>query len=117
MVATLKQADILLFSYGTLQAKAVQMANFGRLLSGRPDLLPGYTLMPIIIDDSAVIALSGKSQHMIAKRSHAGDEVTGMVFEITAQELDAADRYEVADYSRIQVTLKSGVKAWVYVGA
>jgi len=117
MAATLKQADILLFSYGTLQVKAVQLANFGRLLSGRPDLLPGYTLVPIIIDDSAVIALSGKSQHMIAKRSNAGDEVTGMVFELTAEELAAADRYEVAEYTRVQVTLKSGVKAWVYVGA
>jgi hypothetical protein len=117
MVGNLKHPDVLLFSHGTLQVKAVQMANFGRLLSGRPDLLPGYTLVPIIINDSAVIALSGKSQHMIAKRSHANDEVTGMVFEITADELAAADRYEVAEYTRVQVTLKSGVKAWVYVGA
>jgi hypothetical protein len=117
MVGTLTQADILLFSYGTLQDTAVQMANFGRLLSGHPDQLTGYTLVPIIIDDSAVIALSGKSQHMIAKLSNASDEVTGMVFEITAQELAAADRYEVAEYTRVQVTLKSGVKAWVYVGA
>jgi gamma-glutamylcyclotransferase (GGCT)/AIG2-like uncharacterized protein YtfP len=42
--------------------------------------------------------------------------VTGMVFEITAEELTAADRYEVAQYSRVEVTLKSGVQAWVYVG-
>jgi Gamma-glutamyl cyclotransferase, AIG2-like len=115
--SSVTQADILLFSYGTLQDEAVQMANFRRLLSGRPDLLPGYTLVPIIIVDAAVIALSGKSQHKIAKRSNAGDEVTGMVFEITAAELAAADQYEVAEYTRVQVTLKSGVKAWVYVGA
>jgi hypothetical protein len=117
MAGTLKHPNVLLFSYGTLQVKAVRMANFGRLLSGRPDLLPGYTLVPIIINDSAVIALSGKSQHMIAKRSHANDEVTGMVFEITADELAAAHRYEVGEYTLVQVTLKSGVKAWVYVGA
>jgi hypothetical protein len=117
MVSNLTRADILLFSYGTLQDKAVQMANFGRLLSGRPDLLPGYTLVPITIDDAAVIALSGKSQHMIAKRSSASDEVIGMVFEITAEELSAADRYEVAEYTRVQVALESGAKAWVYVGA
>jgi gamma-glutamylcyclotransferase (GGCT)/AIG2-like uncharacterized protein YtfP len=61
--------------------------------------------------------LSGKSQHMIAKRGDAGDEVKGIVFEITSAELAAADRYEVAEYSRVLVTLKSGVKAWVYVGA
>jgi hypothetical protein len=37
-----------------------------------------------------------------------------MVFEITAEELAAADRYEVAEYTRVLVTLKSGVEAWVY---
>jgi len=113
-----KQVAVLLFSYGTLQDKAVQMANFGRHLSGRSDSLPGYTLLPIMINDPAVVALSGKSEHMIAKRSaHAADEVTGMVFEITASELAAADRYEVSEYTRVQVTLKSGVNAWVYVAA
>jgi gamma-glutamylcyclotransferase (GGCT)/AIG2-like uncharacterized protein YtfP len=115
-VGTLPLTDILLFAYGTLQDKAVQMANFGRLLSGRPDSLPGYTLSPIAIDDLAVVALSGKSQHMIAKRGNTGDQVTGVVFEITAEELAAADRYEVAEYTRVLVTLKSGVKSWVYVG-
>jgi Gamma-glutamyl cyclotransferase, AIG2-like len=109
--------DVLLFSYGTLQDKAVQLANFGRLLSGRPDRLPGYSLSPIAIDDPAVVALSGKSQHTIAKRSNAADEVAGMVFEITAHELAAADRYEVAEYTRVEATLKSGVSAWVYVAA
>jgi len=108
---------VLLFSYGTLQDKAVQMANFGRVLSGRPDCLPGYTLSPIAIDDPAVVALSGKSQHTIAKRSDAAQEVTGTVFEITAPELAAADRYEVDEYTRVQVTLKSGISAWVYVEA
>jgi len=93
------------------------MANFGRLLTGHADSLSGYTLHPISIDDPSVVALSGKSQHMIAKRSErTGDEVAGVVFEITAAELAAADRYEVAQYSRVEVTLKSGVKAWVYVG-
>ncbi|HEY2465927.1 MAG TPA: gamma-glutamylcyclotransferase family protein [Steroidobacteraceae bacterium] len=115
--AVLIQTDILLFSYGTLQDKAVQLANFGRLLSGRPDSLPGYTLLPIEIADAAVVALSGKSQHMIAKRSNDDDEVTGMVFEITAEELAAADRYEVSEYTRVLVTLKSGVNSWVYVRA
>jgi hypothetical protein len=112
-----EQVAVLLFSYGTLQDSAVQMANFGRLLSGRADSLPGYTLLPIAIDDPTVVALSGKSQHTIAKRTDADDEVIGMVFEITAEELVAADRYEVADYTRVLVTLKSSVNAWVYVAA
>jgi len=93
------------------------MANFGRLLSGRADSLPGYTLSPIAIDDPKVVTLSGKSQHTIAKRGDADDEVIGIVFEITAEELVAADRYEVADYTRVLVTLKSGKNAWVYVAA
>jgi hypothetical protein len=107
---------ILLFSYGTLRDTAVQMANFGRLLSGRPDSLSGYTLARITIDDAAVVALSGKPQHMIAERSkNAADEVSGVVFEITREELAAADRYEVAQYTRVLLTLKSGLKSWVYV--
>lgn len=112
-----KQDIVRLFSYGTLRDSAVQLANFGRLLSGHADFLPGYTLVPIVIRDAAVVALSGKSQHMIAKLAKAEDEVGGVVFEITAQELAAADRYEVAEYSRVQVTLKSGVQSWVYVEA
>jgi Gamma-glutamyl cyclotransferase, AIG2-like len=117
-MSNLKPISVLLFSYGTLQDEAVQMANFGRLLAGHTDSLPGYTLHPISIDDPSVVALSGKSQHMIAKRSErTGDEVAGVVFELTAEELAAADLYEVAQYSRVEVTLKSGVKAWVYVGA
>ena len=33
------------------------------------------------------------------------------------EELAAADRYEVADYKRVAVTLASGLTAWVYVRA
>jgi hypothetical protein len=47
----------------------------------------------------------------------AGDEVEGLVFEITADELASADRYEVNDYKRIAVTLKSGLEAFAYVKA
>jgi hypothetical protein len=110
-------AAVLLFSYGTLQDPAVQMANFGRLLTGRADSLLGYTLSPIAIDDPSVVALSGKSQHTIAKRADADREVFGTVFEISAEELAAADRYEVADYTRVLVTLKSGASAWVYTAS
>ena len=37
-------SSVLLFSYGTLQDKDVQMANFGRELTGHEDALPGYAL-------------------------------------------------------------------------
>lgn len=109
---------MLLFSYGTLQDKTVQMANFGRFLTGRADSLPGYTVLAILIGDPAVVALSGKTHHLIAQRSvKPTDEVLGTVFDITAEELVAADRYEVSDYTRVAVILKSGAQAWVYVRA
>ncbi|MNG26616.1 hypothetical protein D3C84_1116290 [compost metagenome] len=45
------------------------------------------------------------------------DEIAGTVFEISEQELFAADGYEVADYRRVGVVLRSGASAWVYVQA
>lgn len=43
------------------------------------------------------------------------DQVSGMVFTVSAEELLNADAYEVDDYHRIQVRLMSGETAWVYV--
>lgn len=107
---------VLLFSYGTLQDKAVQIANFGRELRGTPDALPGYTESLVAITDPEVVAVSGKTHHPIVQPSaDKKDEVKGTVFEITAQELAAADQYEVAEYKRTSVLLKSGMQAWVYV--
>ena len=111
-------AAILLFSYGTLQDKKVQVAQFGRELRGRPDSIPGYRQTLLEITDPQVIATSGKTHHpIVAPSPDPADEVCGSVFEITAQELAAADQYEVSDYRRVSVKLKSGVEAWVYVRA
>jgi hypothetical protein len=112
------QPPILLFSYGTLQDKAVQIANFGRELSGRRDSLTGYSESLVAIEDAGVVATSGKTHHPIVRPSaNPQDEVPGTVFEITAAELAAADAYEVSDYKRVCVGLKSGAAAWVYVRA
>jgi len=43
--------------------------------------------------------------------------VDGMAFAISKAELAAADQYEVDDYRRISVPLRSGATAWVYVFA
>ena len=48
-----------LFSYGTLQLQAVQMANFGRQLTGTSDVLPGFEMGSLEIDDPAVVAAIG----------------------------------------------------------
>lgn len=118
MVPEPQESAILLFSYGTLQDRAVQLANFGRELSGRPDAMTGYALNWVEITDPDVLKTSGKAQHPIVYASYdPKDEVRGTVFEITQQELHAADGYEVADYKRVSVLLKSGVHAWVYIKA
>ena len=115
---TAATAPVLLFSYGTLQDTKVQLANFGRELRGRPDAMPGYRQTLIAITDPQVVATSGKTHHPIVEpSSNPLDEVGGTVFEITVRELAAADQYEVSDYKRVSVRLKSGLDAWVYVRA
>lgn len=112
------KTTVLIFSYGTLQDKAVQLANFGRELSGTSDSLPGYSTSLIAIGDPRVVAASGKTHHTIAERStNPAEAVPGMVFRISPEELAAADRYEVSEYTRVQLTLKSGLRAWAYVRA
>ena len=107
-----------LFSYGTLQLEAVQMALFGRRLSGRPDVLPGFAESAILIDDPETVALSGKTHHSIVRSTgNATDSVAGTVFALTPEEIARADEYEVSDYKRVAVLLGSGIPAWVYVDA
>lgn len=106
----------LLFSYGTLQLETVQLDTFGRKLAGVRDAILGFVLSSIEIKDDKTVALSGQKIHSIAiaTGNHA-DFVEGVVFEITAAELLKADAYEVSDYERKLVDLKSGGKAWVYL--
>ena len=110
---------VLLFSYGTLQNKNVQIANFGRELVGREDTLPGYARRIVRTDDPKVVAVTGESLLANVEPSpDPGAAVSGVVFEITSDELAAADKYEeIASYHRISVILKSGDRAWVYVRA
>jgi len=113
-----KAATILLFSYGTLQQENVQLSSFGRRLEGTPDAMPGWRQGEIEITDPEVIRASGKRFHPIVEPSgDAADAVAGTVFRITEAELAAADAYEVSDYKRVLVRLRSGQEAWVYVRA
>ena len=107
-----------LFSYGTLQQENVQLATFGRRLAGLPDQLVGFVQTDIKIDDPEVVRASGKTHHpMLVFTDRAEDCVNGTVLDITDLELAQADDYEVDDYTRIAVTLVSGLQAWVYVDA
>jgi gamma-glutamylcyclotransferase (GGCT)/AIG2-like uncharacterized protein YtfP len=108
--------SVLLFSYGTLQHKEVQLAQFGRELVGREDAILGYEQSMLAIQDPEIVALSGKTHHPILRPStNPKQEILGIVFDITEDELHAADAYEVDEYKRVLVPLKSGLHAWVYV--
>lgn len=108
----------LLFSYGTLQQKEVQIANFGRELAGSKDVLQCYVVGEITITDERVLRESGKAIHPILRFTGAQqDEIEGTVFEVTDAELAQADDYEVVDYVRIAAKLKSGRETWIYAAA
>jgi len=108
----------LLFSYGTLRQPEVQRAAFGRELTGRDDAIVGFDLDYVTITDPHVVATSGSDRHPILRPTDRVDaHVDGMVFAISEAELAAADEYEVDDYRRISVPLRSGATAWVYVFA
>ncbi len=105
-----------LFSYGTLKYENVQLTTFGRKLIGKADNLPGYHLKTVQITDPKVIEKSGEEIHSIIHFSgNPEDQIPGVVFRISKEELEQADKYEVADYKRILVKLLSGESAWVYV--
>ena len=108
----------LLFSYGTLQLEAVQMATFGRQLSGTSDDMRGFELVSLKIADPVVVAISGKARHTMATfTGRPSDVVSGTVFAVTPDEIQHADKYEVAAVRRVAVVLQSGVRAWAYVDA
>jgi hypothetical protein len=56
-------------------------------------------------------------RHSVGMTLSLPREVSGIVFMITPGELAAADRYEVSEYTRTHVALKSGLRAWAYVRA
>lgn len=106
-----------LFSYGSLQLESVQLSTFGRRLDGWRDALIGAERTTVRIDDPSVAAALGKTQHdNIVLNGNADSRVSGMAFEIADDELASVDAYEAAfSYSRIDTTLASGRRAWVYV--
>ena len=105
----------LLFSYGTLQQAAVQVSTFGRRLEGSPDAIVGFELALFRVDDPEFIAKSGKADHAIVRFTGSdSDCVNGTVLEVTDEELTRSDSYEPSGYTRVEATLASGGRAWVY---
>ena len=107
--------DNMLFSYGTLQFANVQKDLFGRIVDMKDDVLEGYKVSKIKIRDSKVITKSGTDIHPILVFSgDKNDIVKGKVLNLTKQDIIECDNYEVSDYTRKKVTLKSGKNAWIY---
>jgi gamma-glutamylcyclotransferase (GGCT)/AIG2-like uncharacterized protein YtfP len=93
-----------LFTYGTLQDPAVQRAVIGRLIRGDPDVLYGYGIVQVRLTNGAYPMLV----------EQAGGQVQGLVIAVTEAELARIDIYETAAYTRVEVTLACGRRAWVY---
>ena len=109
-------ADIPLFSYGTLQLREVQLEHYGRLLEGSPDALVGYRLDVLPDRDPNAVRISGTKTHLVARQTgDPADRMPGVLFRLTANELEATDNYEGSDYARVEVTLESGRRALVYI--
>ncbi len=104
-----------LFSYGTLQTEAVQLAIFGRRLAGKPDALVGYRLTMIQIENQDFVAANGANHRNLQFTGSTSELVEGTVFTLTRKELEKADVYEPAEYQRVLAQLRSGMNAWVYV--
>ena len=111
-------AEHWLFSYGTLRQAAVQRALFGRELVGEPDALEGYVINVIAIRQAGGPGANESGEYPILRKARApAPRVRGAALRLTAAELERADAYETAAYARIEVTLVSGRRAFVYVAA
>lgn len=94
-----------LFTYGTLQDPDTQNQLLGRSLGqGTADTLRGYRLAKLVGIHATYSIIQPKS----------GAKVDGIVYEVSADELERLDIYEGNAYLRVSVTLVSNTRAWAY---
>lgn len=93
-----------IFTYGTLQEPEVQIDTIGRTMDGKHDALSGYKKSSITIKNIVYpILIPGN------------EKIDGIVYDVTDEELKKLDIFETTIYRRVEVTLESGTKAWVYI--
>ena len=85
----------------------MQHRVFGRVVGGLRDALEGFEL--------GQISIEGR-QHRIL-RPGGSARIDGLVLRLTDEDLPKSDAYETEAYARIEVTLVSGRRAYVYVAA
>ena len=100
-----------LFSYGTLRSKQIQMQIFNKILTGTPDQLLGHKLKSLQIEEEF-----GMADYVVVVPSETpSDIIHGVVFNISSTDLAKIDLFESNAYKRVQVTLNSGIVAWIYM--
>ncbi|CAA9196509.1 hypothetical protein FLA105534_01172 [Flavobacterium bizetiae] len=100
-----------LFSYGTLRSKQIQMQLFSKILTGSPDQLLGHKLKSLQIEEEF-----GMADYVVAVPTvDSSDPIHGIAYNISASDLAKVDIFESNAYKRVQVELKSGAVAWVYI--
>lgn len=67
------------------------------------------------VRDQNFVAANGAMQRTVRFTGNASDFVEGIVFTVTREELERADKYEPHDYERVRVQLESRLNAWVYL--
>jgi gamma-glutamylcyclotransferase (GGCT)/AIG2-like uncharacterized protein YtfP len=102
-----------LFAYGTLKDKEVQETIFGRILQGIPETLLGYVVKEIQIEEEFGL----EPYPIIVETLNQENKISGILYELTEEQLQKADTYEGKYYRRIQVKLQSNQMAWVYSAA
>lgn len=100
-----------LFSYGTLRSKEIQMRIFNKFLTGTADQLLGYKLKSLQIEEEFGMA----DYVVVVPSENPSDIIHGVTFNVTSADLTKADLFESNSYKRVQVTLKSGTTAWIYI--
>lgn len=116
--ARLMTEHVVLFCYGALRLPVVQRELFGRLPDADDDVLVGFTVDYVEIDDERATRVTGETVHPVAR--HTGqhvDKVIGRALHLTEDELEAADELESLGFARRPVRLASGREGWAFVAA
>jgi hypothetical protein len=95
-----------LFAYGTLLDKNVQIRIFGHEVPGHADQLADFKRVQRNF-------VCGSYPDIVSEK---GSFVSGMILELTDEELAQCDRYEGLEYERIIIVLISGNQTFVYKG-
>ena len=102
-----------LFAYANLKEEELQKDLFGRILIGTPETLIGYIIKDIQIEEEFGLV----HDPIISETPKPEDTITGIVYNISRQELHQVDLYEGLHYKRVEVHLQSNQKAWAYSAA